>query len=65
MAKFAYENTKNSSTNHILFELNCNYDTKISFKKDINLRSKFRSTNKLVKELKELIKICCQNSLHL
>ena len=59
MAKFAYNNIKNISIGHTLFELNCNYHVKVSFKEDIDPRLKSRSTNKLAKELRELIKVCC------
>ncbi len=39
MAKFAYNNTKNASTGHTPFELNCSYHPRVSYKKDINPRS--------------------------
>ena len=40
MAKFAYNNTKNASFCHTLFELNYGYHSWISYKKDVNLSSK-------------------------
>ena len=61
MAEFAYNNIKNASTSHISFELNCSYHLKVFFEEDVDLRSKSRSTNKLAKELKKLIKDWCQN----
>ena len=39
MAKFAYNNAKNASTSHTLFELNCGYHFCVSFNENINLRS--------------------------
>ena len=59
MAKFAYIYAKNASTGHISFELNYGYHLRVFFKEDIDLRLKSRSTNKLAKELRELIEICC------
>ena len=64
MAKFAYNNAKNASTSYTLFELNCGYHHKMSFKEDVDPYSKSRSVDKLAGELRELIKICCQNLLH-
>ena len=61
MAKFAYNNAKNASTGHTPFELNCSYHLRIFFKDDIDSRSKSCSANKLAKELRELIEVCCQN----
>ncbi len=64
MAEFAYNNTKNASTGHTPFELNCGYHPRVSFKEDIHPRSRSRSANKLTKELRKLIEVCCQNLLH-
>ena len=64
MAEFAYNNVKNVSTSHILFELNFGYHLRVFFEEDIDFYLKSRSANKLAKELRELIKICCQNLLH-
>ena len=61
MTEFAYNNAKNISICHTLFELNCAYYLKILFKENINLHLQFYSTNKLARELKKHIKICCQN----
>ena len=65
MAEFAYNNAKNASIGHTLFKLNCGYHLRVSFEKNVNPCSKSRSTNKLAKELKKLMKICCQNLLHI
>ena len=64
MVKFAYNNAKNVSIGHTLFELNCGYHPKVSFKEDVDPRSRSSSANKLAKKLRELIKVCCQNLLH-
>ncbi len=59
MTEFAYNNAKNANTGHIPFELNCGYHPRVSFKKDVDPRLRSRFTNKLAKELGELIKVCC------
>ena len=63
MAEFAYNNAKNASTGHIPFELNCGYHPWMLYKKKVDLRSKFKSANKLLAELRKLI-IICQKNLH-
>ncbi len=65
LAKFAFNNTKNASTGHTLFELNCDYHSRVSFKEDVDPRSRSCSANKLAKKLRELIKVCCQNLFHI
>ena len=55
MAKFTYNNAKNASIGHTLFKLNYGYQLKILFEKNVNFYSKSRSTDKLAKELRELI----------
>ncbi len=64
MAEFAYNNAKNASTGHIPFTLNYGYHSRVSFEKDVDPRSRSCSANKLAKELRELIKVCCQNLLY-
>ena len=61
MAKFAYNNAKNASTSDTPFELNCGYHSRVSFEEDVNLHSKSCSADKLARELKKLIEVCCQN----
>ncbi len=61
MAEFAYNNAKNASTGHTPFELNCGYHPKVSFKENVDPRSRSRSANELVEELRELMEVCCQN----
>ena len=65
IAKFAYNNIKNASINHILFELNCSYHLQIFFKDNVDPCLKSHFANKLVKKLKKLIDICKQNLFHL
>ncbi len=64
MAEFAYKNAKNASTNHIPFELNGGYHSRVSFKEDVNPRSRSCSANELAKELRKLIEVCYQNLLY-
>ena len=59
-----YNNAKNASIGHIFFELNCGYYPKISFEEDVNSRLRSCFANKLAKELKKLMKGCCQNLLN-
>lgn len=65
IAEFAYNNAKNVSISHTRFELNYGYYPRISFKDKANLCLKSRFANKLAKELRELIEICCQNLFHI
>ncbi len=58
MAEFAYNNTKNVSIGHTLFEFNCGHHLRVFFEEDVDPRSKSRSTNKLIEELRELIEVC-------
>lgn len=51
MAKFAYNNTKNTSIGNMLFEFNYEYHPFISYKKDIDCRSKSKATEKLSAKL--------------
>ncbi len=64
IVEFTNNNVKNASTRHIPFKLNCGYHPRVSFKKDIDPRSRSHFANKLIKELRELIKVCCQNFLY-
>ena len=64
MAEFACNNAKNTSTGHTPFELNCGYHPRVIFEEDIDPRLRSCSANKLAEELRELIKVCCQNLFH-
>ncbi len=64
MAEFAYNNAKNTSTGHTPFELNWGYHLKVFFEEDVDPRLRSCSANELGEELKELIKVWCQNLLY-
>ncbi len=61
MAEFAYNNTKNASTDHTSFELNCGYYPRVSFEEVVDPRLRSRTANKQAKELRELMAVCYQN----
>ena len=61
MVEFAYNNTKNASSDHTSFGLNCSYHLRISYKKNVDFCSKFKSADKLLVELKELMIIYRKN----
>ena len=61
MAEFAYNNAKNVSTGHTPFELNCGYHSWMSYKEEVDLRSKSKSADKLLAELRELMIVCREN----
>ena len=63
MAEFAYNNTKNASTGHTPFELNCGYHSRMSYKDDVDPRSKSKSADDLSAKLRELM-IVCRENLH-
>ena len=54
MAEFAHNNSKNASTGHILFELNCGYHLKVLFKKDLYPCLRTCLADKLAKKLRKL-----------
>ena len=64
MAKFAYNNAKNANSGHIPFELNCGYHPRMLYKDKVDSRFKFKLTDKLSAELKELIIVCQENFQH-
>ena len=64
MAEFAHNNAKNASTGYIPFKLNYGYHPRVSFKEDVDPRSKSCFSNKLAEEVKKLMEVCCQNLLH-
>ena len=65
MAKFAYNNIKNTNTGHILLELNYGYHSKVLFGEKINPHLKSYSADKLAEKLKKLIEVYCQNLLYI
>lgn len=64
MTKFAYNNAKNTSISHTLFEFNCNYHSYVSHKNEVDLCLSFCLANKLAKKQSKLILIFWENLLH-
>ena len=64
MTEFAYNNAKNASIGHTLFELNCKYHPRVFYKKDLDPRSKSKTAVELSFELQNLIVVCQQNLHH-
>ena len=64
MAEFAYNNTKNASTGHRPFELNCGYHFWMLYKEDVDPHSQSKLADKLLAELKELMIVCQENFYH-
>ncbi len=64
MAEFAYNNTKNASTGHTPFEINCGYHPRAFYKEDVDLRSQSKSADELATELRELMAVCRENLQH-
>ena len=64
MAEFAYNNAKNASTGHTLFELNCGYYPCVSYEEDLDPRSKSKTAEELSSELQNLMAVCQQNLYH-
>ena len=58
MAEFAYNNTKNARTSHTSFKLNCGYHPCISYKKDLDPRSKSKIAKELSSKLQNLMAVC-------
>ena len=58
MVKFAYNVTKNTSTSHTLFKLNCGYYFCVLYKKNLNLSSKLRTAKKVSSKLQNLMTVC-------
>ena len=65
MAKFIYNNAKNTNTGHTLFKLNYGFHPCVFFEDNVNPRSRSCFVDKLAKELRELMDICQQNLLHI
>ena len=58
MAEFAYNNAKNTSISHILFELNCGYHPHISYEENLDPRSKSKTAEELSSKLQNLMAVC-------
>lgn len=61
IAKFVYNNAKNASTGCTPFELNYDYQSRISYKKDIYSRSRSKIVEKLLSKLGKLMIVCREN----
>ena len=57
MAEFMYNDAKNASTGHTLFELNCGYHSCVSFEEDTNPCSRSKMAKELSSKLRELITV--------
>ena len=64
ITKFTYNNAKNVSSGHIFFKLNYGYYPCVSYKKDLDPRSKSKTAEKLSSKLQNLIAVCQQNLHH-
>ena len=63
MAEFAYNNAKNARTGCTLFELNCGYHPRMSYKEEVDSFSKWKSPDERPVELRKLM-IICRDNLH-
>ena len=57
MVEFAYNNTKNASTGYTPFGLNCGYYPRVSYKEDLDCRSKSKFAEELSSKLWALMTI--------
>ena len=64
MAEFVYNNSKNASIGHTLFELNCGYHPYFFFEDKCNTHFRSFSAKGLAMELIKLMNVYCQNFLH-
>ena len=64
MAEFAYNNAKHTSIGYTSFELNSGYHSRVSYKENVNLRSKSKAADELTEELRNLIAACRENLQH-
>ena len=61
IAEFTYNNLKNDSIRYIFFELNYKYYLYISYKKNVNLCSRFKVGDNITKRLRDLIVVYRKN----
>ena len=64
MTEFAYNNSKNVSTGHTPFELNCGYHPRMSYGEKVDPCSQSKSADELSEELRELMVVCHENLHH-
>ena len=61
IAEFAYNNAKNASIGYTLFELNCGYHPRVSYKEDLDPYLKSKFAEELFFELWKFITVCQRN----
>ena len=61
MAKFTYNNTKDTRIEYTLFKLHYRYHSYIFYKKNIDPCFWFKTANKLIKKLKNLMVVYRKN----
>ena len=64
MAEFTYNNAKHANMRYIFFKLNCGYYPWVSYKNDIDPRSKPKVADKLTKKLRNLMAVYRKNLQH-
>ena len=64
MPEFAYNNSKNASTDYTPLELNYGYHSWMLYEEDVDPRSQFKLADKLLAKLRDLIIISCKNLYH-
>lgn len=62
MAKFVYNNAKNTNISHTFFELKSGYHLYIFYEEDVNLQSQLKLAKELANKLKDLMTIYKKNS---
>ena len=55
MAEFAYNNVKHASIGYMSFKLNCGYHPRVSYKEDVDPRSRSKAADELTKKLRNLM----------
>ena len=61
MAEFAYNNAKHASIGYTPFELNYMYHPRVSYEENVDLYSRSKAADELIKELRNLMTICREN----
>lgn len=61
MAEFTYTNVKSASTSHLYFEFNYGYYYRVSYKKDVDPRSRWKAVDKIGPELRKLMSVYNEN----
>lgn len=64
MARFAYNNAKNTSSGYTSFELNYGYHLHVSYKGDIISWSRSKAVDKIAAKFRKLITVYKENLQH-